>query len=85
LTPKRLVDSATPFTEWVRRGAKERDWQQYLRDMDKKHVAQRDKNPWEALLKTGETVEEDVFIYNLGFQRVKWGLPRHEEKGHSCC
>ena len=33
---KKLVDSSTPFTDWVRNGAKEEEWQEFLRDQEKK-------------------------------------------------
>ena len=33
---KKLVDSSTPFTDWVRNGAKEREWQEFLSDQEEK-------------------------------------------------
>jgi len=36
LKKKKLVDSSTPFTDWVRNGAKEEEWQGFLRDQEKK-------------------------------------------------
>lgn len=32
----RLADSPIPFTEWVRRGAREEDWKEFLKDMEAK-------------------------------------------------
>jgi len=36
LKKKKLVDSSTPFTDWVGNRAKEEEWQGFLRDQEKK-------------------------------------------------
>jgi hypothetical protein len=36
LKKKKLVDSSIPFTDWVRNGAKEEEWQGFLRDQEEK-------------------------------------------------
>jgi len=49
------VDSATPFTEWVRNGAKEKEWQRFLRDQEEKESREARKRNDRLLKKLKES------------------------------
>ncbi len=50
---KKLVDSLTPFTDWVRNGAKEEEWQEFLADNEEKISQEARKTSNRLLKETG--------------------------------
>ena len=68
---KKLVDSSTPFTDWVRNGAKEEEWQEFLGDQEKKESreARKIRDGLRKKLKEGG-IEWEKLFGNLSIRSI---------------
>ena len=66
---KGLVDSTTPFTDWVRNGAKEEEWQEFLEDQEEKECREA-RETRDRILK--ELKDRGVKLEDLFEKPVYW-------------